>query len=151
MGQARLNKVSRLGAAKCILNTLTWSRVFTIAKKVTSVATLTVNIRVLVKTNWCQALVSSTYNIQKWNILLLAGREHPEPRRNQWFRRGPEQLSARVLEPEGHLIMQEKVAECRGTYDSMLRLQSIIHQRQDICKHTWLNHLEKEERLTYVL
>lgn len=35
-----------------MLKTLTWSRVFTIAKKVARVATLTVNIRVLVKTNW---------------------------------------------------------------------------------------------------
>lgn len=136
---------------KYMLNTLTWSRVFTMAKKVTSVATLTVNIRVLVKTNWWQTLMFWTWNIQKRNILLLAGRERPEPRRNQWFRRGLEQLSVRVLEPKEHSVLQEKIRKCRSTYDSMLRFQSIIHQRQNICKYIWPNHLEKEEWLTYVL
>ena len=89
--------------------------------------------------------------MQKRNILLLVGRERPEPRRNQLFRRDLEQLSVRVLEPKEHPIKQKKITKCRGTYDGMLRFQSIIHQRQNIYKHIWFNHLEKEERLTYVL
>lgn len=48
-----------------------------------------------------------TLNIQKSNILPLAERERPEPRRNQWFRRDLEQLSVRVLEPKEHFIMQK--------------------------------------------
>lgn len=99
--------------------------------------------------HWCFGLERE--NIQKRNILLLGGRERPEPRRNQWFRRGLEQLSVRVLEPKEHSIMQEKIMKCRGTYDSMLRFQSIVHQRQNVCKDICFNHLEKEERLTYVL
>lgn len=66
----------RRGHVGVIWEKFTWSRVFTMAKKVTRVATLTANIRVLVNTN-CEISFISVYKHKPKNVYRNTGEKHP--------------------------------------------------------------------------
>jgi hypothetical protein len=137
---------------KYILDTLTWSRVFTIAKKVTSVVTLTVNIRVLVKTNWRSIGVWDLEREYRRGTYCYSGEENAlNLGIINGFAKAWNSFQRAFLNLKNISIMQVNIMKCRSTYDSMLRFQSIIHQRQNICKHIRSIIGERGKRLAYVL